>query len=136
MTKFNKVIISLLITFCLVLFIIFYFFFLKKHNFQIPCPIHSLFNIYCPGCGTTRMIESLLTLNIYQAFRYNPLIFISLPFILLLSLDKYINWLKGSKSCLLYKITNKVWYVLLVVCLIYFIIRNLPGFEYLTPTII
>ena len=40
------------------------------------CIYRELFNIYCAGCGSTRMIKTIIHLNFYQAFRYNPLFFI------------------------------------------------------------
>ena len=40
------------------------------------CLFKYLFNFYCAGCGTTRMIKSLIKLDFYQSFRYNPGVFI------------------------------------------------------------
>ena len=42
------------------------------------CIYKKLFNIYCAGCGTTRMIKCILNLEFKEAFMYNPLIFILL----------------------------------------------------------
>lgn len=134
MKLIKKLIISLFYIILFAIIIIFYFLILDKHNLQLKCPIYSIFNLYCPGCGLTRMISSILRLNFYQAFRYNPLIFISLPIIILLSLDKYINWLKDKKTCLYNKINNKTWYAILIITIIYFIIRNIETFDYLIPT--
>ena len=39
---------------------------------QLECPWNSMFGYDCGGCGTTRMMFSLLHLDFYQAFRYNP----------------------------------------------------------------
>lgn len=82
------------------------------------------------------MIKSILTLNFYQAFRYNPLLFILSPFILILLIDKYIKWLKGNNNYLYKKINPKFWYICIVILVIYGIIRNIPTFDYLIPTII
>ena len=56
-------------------------------DIYIPCPIKELTGLYCPGCGITRMFKSLLELDFYAAFRYNPLLFIMLPFALVLYFD-------------------------------------------------
>ncbi|MEG2670068.1 MAG: DUF2752 domain-containing protein, partial [Oscillospiraceae bacterium] len=48
----------------------------------IPCPIYLFTKLYCPGCGTGRAIYSLMHLEFFQAFRYNPLCMILLPFII------------------------------------------------------
>ena len=48
------------------------------------CPIKALTGLNCPGCGITRMFVALFHGDIYQAFRYNPLVFIELPIIAIL----------------------------------------------------
>ena len=53
-----------------------YLYLIKRFSFYIPCIFHKITHMYCPGCGLTRMIISIFKLDIYQAFRYNPLLFI------------------------------------------------------------
>ena len=64
------------ISLILIIIILFIMISLVLYNIGYICPIKNIFNIYCAGCGTTRMIISLLNLDFYQAFRYNPLMFI------------------------------------------------------------
>lgn len=106
-----------------------------KFNILIKCPIHEIFHVYCPGCGITRMLISILKLNFYQAFRYNQLLFILLPFSLLLLLESIYSDKKKKKS-LYNKIPNYIWYVLIIILLIYGIIRNVcPYFAPITLNI-
>ena len=49
-----------------ILCIVFYL----KYNIGIPCIFHELTGFYCPGCGLTRAIASIVKLDFYQAFRY------------------------------------------------------------------
>ena len=46
------------------------------------CPVLHNTGLYCPGCGGRRMLKALLHGRIYQAFRYNPFLFISIPFVI------------------------------------------------------
>ncbi|RDU23601.1 DUF2752 domain-containing protein [Anaerosacchariphilus polymeriproducens] len=39
-----------------------------------PCLIHSLFGLYCPGCGGTRAVMSLMKGEILQSFIYHPVV--------------------------------------------------------------
>ena len=48
------------------------------------CVIKTITGYYCPGCGVTRAIVSLFNGQLYQAFRYNSIIFIDIPIILFL----------------------------------------------------
>ena len=46
--------------------------------FDIGCPINKLFGIECAGCGLTRMFLAIFKFDFYQAFRFNPCMFILL----------------------------------------------------------
>lgn len=41
-----------------------------------PCPFHRLTGLNCPGCGTTRMLEALLSGDVAEAFSLNPFFFL------------------------------------------------------------
>ena len=98
--------------------------------FKPACPWKVNFNIDCAGCGATRMIESIIKLDFYQAFRYNPLAFILLPLFICYYIIKYIFYLKNKQLI----INNKVWYTILMIVILFGIIRNIPTFKYLIPT--
>ncbi len=97
------------------------------YGYRIPCIFHEITGLYCPGCGGTRMCLSLLKLDIYQAFRYNMLLTIAIPFIILHFICRYIFKLK-------YKIPNWFIYFLIVIVLVFGILRNIPYFSFLAPT--
>lgn len=117
-----KKIIRIIIIFLLCIFIagIIY---LKK----VPCIFHKLTNLYCPGCGITRMIEALINLNVYQAIRYNPLVFI----LLILGVI-YIIVCIFKKSFI--KISANKLIMLVGVIFLFWILRNIPLFSFLAPT--
>ena len=117
----------------LALIFIIYFILVFKFNIYIPCLFHKITNLYCPGCGVTRMFISLLKGNLYQAFRYNMLIFILTPFLMFFIFD-YIISRKKQSNALYEKIPNTIWYILIIVLVIFGIIRNI--FPFFAPTII
>ena len=99
----------------------------------LPCIFHKITGLYCPGCGITRMFISLFKLNIYQAFRYNPLVFI----LLIVSSFYFLA------DFLIYRITKahmnlpkSVYIILLIIVFGFGILRNIPLFSYLAPTIV
>lgn len=100
---------------------------------SIPCPIHFITKLYCPGCGITRMIKSIIKLDFYQAFRYNQLVFILFPFFLFLIID-YLIKIISKKEPIYKKIQEYVWIILIILLLIFGIIRNI--FPYFAPTTI
>ncbi len=100
-----------------------------RYDKEIPCFFYKLTGLYCPGCGITRALFSLMKLDIYQAFRYNMLVVILLPFAI-----GYIGFktiLKSDK-----KIPDSVWNILLIVTIVYGILRNISAFSFLAPTLI
>jgi len=136
MKKKNHLFILSFISVILILLFGGYYFLSFKFNFSIPCVFHKITGFFCPGCGITRMLFSLLRLEFYQAFRYNNLLFISLPFVIFYFVDFIIKFLLYKNDYLYKKINNKVWYLLLIVTIVFGIMRNIPIFEFLQPTII
>lgn len=62
-----------------------YFFFNPADNNLFPkCPFYWFTGLKCLGCGSQRAIYSLLHLDLEAAFKYNALLIISLPIIIIL----------------------------------------------------
>ncbi len=117
----------------LVIFVIIYLIIDSIFHINIKCPFHSATGLYCPGCGVTRMLKSMMKLNFYQAFRFNPLLFIFSPFILFLIINYiYCNFKK--KKSVYEKLPKYVWYILLTITIIFWILRNI--ILWLAPTVV
>lgn len=79
------------------------------------------------------MLKSMMKLNFYQAFRFNPLLFIFSPFILFLIINYiYCNFKK--KKSVYEKLPKYVWYILLTITIIFWILRNI--IPWLAPTVV
>lgn len=46
----------------------------KIYFFSIPCQIHDVLHLYCPGCGGTRALRALLNFDIIRSFLCNPFV--------------------------------------------------------------
>lgn len=84
-----------------------------------PCPFHSITGLYCPGCGSLRATNRLLHGNILAALRLNPLLVLSMPFLVLLFL----------RPSLCYR----AWvpWAAFTVLLAYGLLRNLPWWPFI-----
>jgi len=91
---------------------------------SIPCPIHAVTGLYCPGCGSTRSLSALLQLDLADAFRYNSLIYTLLPLY-------GCYWLLQRKKKT--KLAKGMLVAMLVLAIGFGIIRNLPAFSHLAP---
>ncbi|MCR5609917.1 MAG: DUF2752 domain-containing protein, partial [Lachnospiraceae bacterium] len=58
---------------------IIYYFIVTRTPFSIECKLNKYFHINCFTCGLTRMVVSLVRLDFYHAFRYNIVLFVTLP---------------------------------------------------------
>lgn len=96
----------------------------------IPCVFYEITGLYCPGCGITRLCLSLFEGDVYQAFRYNPIIFIDLPILFILFVLNI--FLKNNKN--IKKITDVIIIFLATITIIFGVIRNIPIFSFLAPT--
>lgn len=105
-----------------------YYFLNQKFSIGIPCIFHEITGLYCPGCGVTKLTFSLLELDFYQAFRANPLIFILL---ILAIIYCFIKLILKKLFKINITIPNYVYYILLVITILFGVLRNIPGFEFL-----
>lgn len=127
----RKIFKIVLVTFLLIVYLL-----VGNHfNIYLFCPIKKFLGLYCPGCGVTRMLYSILKGQLYQAFRYNPLIFISLPFFVFYYIDHLYSINKNKKKKLSF-LEPSIWYFLIVIFLVYGILRNISFFDFLRPTVI
>jgi len=98
--------------------------------FVVTCPMHDLLRLYCPLCGGSRAILSLLRLDFATAFRSNPAVLLSLPVLLFYYVRALIVFVRGGAFSFR---LPRGWTVALI-CLfsLFFVLRNvlLVGFGY------
>lgn len=123
--KNKKRIISVTIT--SIVITIGYYFLNSIFNISIPCIFYEYTGLYCPGCGITRMLFSILRLDIYQAFRYNPLVFC---LIIIFLIKEFVNIILKKE----YVFSSKITIIFLIITILFGIARNTSLFSFLAPT--
>lgn len=99
----------------------------------IGCVFRKTTGIYCAGCGATRMVLAILHLRFYQAFRFNPFMFVTLPIVIICSAVWIIRYVLYGYIC---KHLDKLLIAYAISVIIYGIIRNISVFRWLMPTYI
>lgn len=97
----------------------------------LVCPFLATTGFYCPGCGTLRALHALMSGDPVTAWSFNPLLIASLPvfgFVWVATvrrawLDVPRHWTPGPRLLAL----------LPVLITAYWVLRNVPGFEFLGP---
>lgn len=133
MKKYKKRIIVILSFIGIILILITYKYINKKYNIGIPCVIHEITGLYCPGCGITRAIFYLLDLKPIEAIKSNILMFILSPFIIIYLINYIKIYLQNKNEDPSKIFPKKLWYTLLVITIIFGIIRNINYFSWLQP---
>lgn len=103
---------------------------LKYTNIRLKCITYELIGIYCPGCGCTRMVSHILSGDIATAFKCNQLMFILIPYTILLYAYEMVVIIKTGNIS---KQLNKILIIIAFVMIAYGIIRNIPIFNWLAP---
>lgn len=110
---------------CFLLLFVGYYFLNCKYGFGIPCIFYELTGFKCPGCGTTRALFALLEGELGTAFRYNKLIFLVWPFLILYILYRSYLYVLGEEMRSNIKNIAKYGFaLLLIITLFYGILRN------------
>lgn len=101
---------------------------------RIPCLFYELTDLYCPGCGVTRMCLALVKLDFRMAFYNNRALFICIPFGLILGVKFMIQYIKVGYIKLSLKQTRLLW-VIIAFLIMFGVLRNIPRFYYLRPIV-
>src|SRR5690554_3787295 len=91
---------------------------------------------YCPGCGSQRAIHLLFHGDIIGAFRFNPLMVLTIP-IMVYGLEITIaNWIFGTSYRFMLFYSKVFIFGYFSLAILYWVLRNLPfyPFNLLSPT--
>nr|WP_106780186.1 DUF2752 domain-containing protein [Lysinibacillus timonensis] len=100
---------------------------LPVYHIRIPCLFTEITGLQDPGEGLTSSLYALSNFEFYQAFRFNMLVFI-LPVLYILY--------KFFELAELKKAAKYLMGFMLFLTIVFGILRNIPYFEWLKPTII
>ena len=102
-----------------------------KYEFYPICYLHLVTGLSCPGCGATRAFHEILHGHLREAVRLNLLFVMSLPVVVGSIGWRIVAFLSGHSGA---HAVRPVWlYLFLAIAVAFTLIRNLPGFEWLSP---
>ena len=88
----------------------------------LPCPFHAITGLWCPGCGMTRALHSLLHGNVAGALSSN----LFLPVVIVVVGWAWLAWAVPSVPSITRVVPSWVWTALIGLALVYAVLRNLP----------
>ncbi len=96
------------------------------------CPFLAITGLFCPGCGTLRTVHALTQGDVLTALDRNPLAVALAPLLLVV----WVMWglrLAGWSTWNTTRVPARWIWGLLVVVLGYWVLRNVPGWTWLSP---
>ncbi len=97
----------------------------RHYHFYPVCLFHQTTGLLCPGCGALRASHQLLHGHLATAFRFNPMLIVSLPVLAWLGGRYALQRARKQPASLG---VRPVWLWLgLAVLLVFSVLRNLPG---------
>jgi hypothetical protein len=108
-----------------------FFFNPSTHGFYPVCLFHALTGLNCPGCGMTRALYALLHGNLRLALKDNALFVATLAVLAVWGARVTVQKLKNRPAT--FNVPTKFVWMFLVVAFVFAVLRNLPGFEWLSP---
>jgi Protein of unknown function (DUF2752) len=103
----------------------------STHAFYPVCVFHALTGLNCPGCGTTRSLYALLHGDLRVALKDNALFILTLAALAVWSAQFTLRKIQSQPATV--NISPNFLWLFLVVTLVFAVVRNLPGFEWLSP---
>ena len=97
MSSVVKIVISLGVV-AVVGLAVMYWFSPENYGFYPRCPLFALTGLQCAGCGALRAMHAMLHGDFVQAFRFNPLLFVAVPFLIVLlfkpalAMNRFVAW--------------------------------------------
>lgn len=113
---------GVLIMGCIVVYL---FFDPTKNGWMPKCPFHLLTGWNCPACGLQRAIYALLHGRWMEAFSYNYFMVLCLPYIMALFVAEGMKIVQRGEKFIRVVEHPIVTKVFLVLCVLWWIIRNL-----------
>jgi hypothetical protein len=98
-------------------------------NYFPKCPLYATTGIYCPGCGSQRATHELLHFHILGVIKQNLLYLFGLLLLFYHLLITSINYF-FNKKIYNYLYYPKTPWIILIIILVFWILRNLPYYPF------
>jgi len=95
------------------------------------CPFRLITGCQCPGCGSTRAFHQLLRGHVVAAFELNPLMILTLPFLVYGLLGFTRSAITGQPQRRVFIPSFYLW-SWLVVLIVFWVFRNTPWYPFVS----
>ncbi|HMS24596.1 MAG TPA: DUF2752 domain-containing protein [Acidimicrobiia bacterium] len=90
------------------------------------CGFYAATGLYCPGCGMTRALHSVLNGNVLRAIQFNVVLVVALPILMYLYVW-WMMWAFTGRELPRLKMSKRITLVLIGLAVFFIVGRNFPG---------
>lgn len=91
----------------------------------MPCVMHTLTGLYCPGCGGTRAVLSLLHGHFLESFFYHPVVMYTVVVFAWYYVSNTIEYISKGKIPIAMKLKIRYLWIALGIILVQCILKNI-----------
>lgn len=96
-----------------------------SESFLLKCPFKLATGYDCPGCGSQRALHALLHGEFSQAFSFNPLFILAIPYVIVGVLFEWFGLKFQYPKTRKFLFGTTAIYILTVIIILFFIFRNI-----------
>ena len=109
-----------------------YYALMRLTGLSLFCPVNKLTGLACPGCGVTHFFVHILHFEFAEAFRENLAISVLIPVWAVTAAAVGIK--NGFSGFYQNRFVKSLAWVSVALLIIFGVVRNLPGCEFLLPS--
>lgn len=94
------------------------------NSLLLPCLFHSLTGYYCPGCGGTRAVTSLLHGHVLESLYYHPFVVYAAAVCAVFMVTNTIELVSGGRCKIGMEFRKRYVYIGVVIVAVNFIVKN------------
>ena len=96
----------------------------SKSAYFLKCPTKMITGYECAGCGVQRAFHELLHFRFLQAFKFNPLFFISIPFLLIYLIINFSNNQKLKDLVKRFMMGKTFVFIVFIIVFVFSLLKN------------
>lgn len=99
----------------------------------LPCYFRELTGLYCPGCGSGHAVAVTLRGNFWEAFQWNPMVYLlGIPSMAIL-MHEYIRMVFNIRNIKPVVLPGWLMRGIVFFMVVFWILRNISWLSFLTP---